>query len=131
VKDDKKMDQMKAENVMSVVDTNSLPWEEIINEMTGKKFIEKKLCNDPDTGMMVNFSKYPAGYITPWHVHDCSHGIYVLEGTLYTQDGCYNAGSYVWYPEGSFGEHGATKDGDVTVLFITNKKFSIRYLERK
>jgi hypothetical protein len=32
-------------------------------------------------------------------------------------------GQLVWFPEGMLMEHGATEDGDVTTLFITNKPF--------
>jgi hypothetical protein len=36
---------------------------------------------------------------------------------------------FVWFPEGEVMEHGASAEGDVTVLFITNKKFRIDYVE--
>lgn len=38
-----------------------------------------------------------------------------------------SSGSFVWFPEGMLMEHGATDDGPVTTLFITNKPFDIRY----
>ena len=50
--------------------------------------------------------------------------MYVLEGTLVTHEGRYGPGSFVWFPEGLTMEHGATVEGDVTVLFITNKRFT-------
>ena len=53
--------------------------------------------------------------------------MYVLEGTLVTHDGSYGPGSFVWFPEGMVMEHGATAATDVTVLFITNKRFEIHY----
>ena len=53
--------------------------------------------------------------------------MYVLEGTLVTHDGQYGPGHFVWFPEGSVMEHGATAEQDVTVLFITNKPFEIHY----
>jgi hypothetical protein len=34
----------------------------------------------------------------------------------------------VWFPEGMTMQHGATQTEDVTVLFITNKKFEIHYV---
>jgi quercetin dioxygenase-like cupin family protein len=30
-----------------------------------------------------------------WHTHPCTHGIYVLEGTLVTHDGEYGPGNFV------------------------------------
>jgi len=54
--------------------------------------------------------------------------MYVLEGTLVTQGGRYGPGTFVWFPEGLEMEHGATPECDVTVLFVTNKPFEIRYV---
>lgn len=78
--------------------------------------------------MAVRLVKYPAGFTNAWHTHPCAHGMYVLEGTLVTNEGSFGAGNFVWFPEGMKMEHGATQDTDVTVLFITNKKFEIHYL---
>ena len=71
--------------------------------------------------------KNSAGVINPAHTHPCGHGMYVLEGTLVTHEGEYGPGHFVWFPEGSTMEHGATANQDVTVLFITNKRFEIHY----
>ena len=54
--------------------------------------------------------------------------IYVLEGTLVSHQGKYGPGSFVWFPEGEVMEHGASAEGDVTVVFITNKAFRIDYV---
>ena len=53
--------------------------------------------------------------------------MFVLEGTLSTQEGQYGPGNFVWFPEGTVMEHGASAEHDVTVLFITNKRFEICY----
>ena len=64
----------------------------------------------------------------PVHIHPHAEESYhVLEGTLVTHDGEYGPGHFVWFPEGSVMEHGATAAEDVTVLFITNKPFEIHY----
>ena len=55
--------------------------------------------------------------------------VYVLEGTLVTHKGSFGPGTFVWFPEGEAMEHGASADGDVTVVFITNKSFRIDYVE--
>jgi quercetin dioxygenase-like cupin family protein len=73
---------------------------------------------------------YRAGCTNPWHHHPCAHGIYVLDGILTTHRGEFGPGSFVWFPEGGIMEHGASADGDVTFLFITNKPFDIHYVER-
>ena len=107
--------------------TETMPWEERFNEKLGRVLYRKTLMEDPDTGMEVRLVRYPAGVINPRHTHPCAHGMYVLEGTLATHAGTFGPGSFVWFPEGMVMEHGATADGDVTVVFITNKRFEIHY----
>ena len=114
-------------NAPIVVDTNALPWEERPNEKIGRSIFRKVLVDDPDTGMGVRLTRYPAGVINPWHTHHCAHGMYVLEGTLVTSAGTYGPGTFVWFPEGTLMQHGATAETDVTVVFITNKPFDITY----
>lgn len=110
-----------------VVDSNALPWEERFNEKLGRALYRKNLIEDPETGMEVRLVRYPAGVINPLHTHPCAHGMFVLEGTLVTHAGRFGPGQFVWFPEGMAMEHGATPEGDVTVLFITNKPFEIHY----
>jgi quercetin dioxygenase-like cupin family protein len=108
--------------------TEKLPWEELVNEVTGKTFHRKFLMQDPDTGMEVMIVRYPAGTVTPWHRHSCGHGLYVIEGRLRSHAGVHEPGDFVWYPQGNVGEHGATAEGPVTLLLITNKPFGIEYV---
>lgn len=105
-----------------------IPWEERFNERIGKALYRKDLHTDPDTGAEIRLVRYPAGIINPSHTHPCGHGMYVLEGTLVTHKGSYGPGTFVWFPEGEVMEHGASGNGDVTVLFITNKRFRIDYV---
>ena len=109
------------------IDCNALPWEERPNDKIGRSLFRKNLIADLDTGMEVRLVRYPAGVMNPLHTHPCAHGMYVLEGTLMTHEGRYGPGHFVWFPEGSLMEHGASADHDVTVLFITNKPFEIHY----
>ena len=110
------------------IDPATLPWEERFNEKLGRALFRKNLITDPDTGMEVRIVRYPAGVINVRHTHPCAHGMYVLEGALVTHAGRYGPGCFVWFPEGTVMEHGASADGDVTVLFITNKPFEIHYV---
>jgi hypothetical protein len=57
--------------------------------------------------------------------------LYVLEGKLMTHAGTFGPGTFVWFPEGEVMEHGASTEGDVTVLFVTNKAFRIDYVDEK
>lgn len=111
------------------VRTQDLPWEERFNEKLGRALYRKNLYTDRETGAEIRLVKYPAGVINPSHTHPCGHGMYVLEGTLATHKGQYGPGTFVWFPEGDVMEHGATAEGDVVVLFITNKSFRIDYVD--
>lgn len=84
-----------------------------------------RLVSDAETGAEVVLVRYPAGSVTPDHIHPCAHGPVVIDGQLFTQSGDYGPGDVVWYPEGSVGSHGATAQGPVTVLLFTNKQFAI------
>ena len=95
----------------------------------GKALFAKRFLEDPETGVTVRLVKYPAGFTNTWHTHPCAHGMFVLEGTLVTQNGSFGPGTFVWFPEGMKMEHGATQTEDVTVLFLTNKRFEIHYLK--
>ena len=105
-----------------------LNWVELHADPCPIPLYAKKLVEDDRTGMIVNVSKYPKGYNTAWHTHTCSHGMLVLEGRLRTHLGVVEKGDFVWFPEGTKMEHGATAEEDCTVLFITNAPFDIRYL---
>jgi quercetin dioxygenase-like cupin family protein len=111
------------------IDTNQQPWEERFNEKLGRALFRKDLYTDRETGAEIRLVRYPRGVINPQHTHPCGHGMYVLEGTLVTHQGSYGPGSFVWFPEGEVMEHGASADGDVVVLFITNKGFRIDYVD--
>ena len=114
---------------LAVIDTKSLPWDSQFNERIGHALLRKTLFNDPETGMLIRLVRYPAGVINPKHTHPCGHGMYVLEGTLVTHQGTFGPGTFVWFPEGEVMEHGASAEGDVTVVFITNKAFRIDYVD--
>jgi quercetin dioxygenase-like cupin family protein len=110
------------------VDTATMPWEERFNEWVGRTLYRKILFADPETGVMIALVRYPAGVLNPGHTHPCGHGMYVLEGQLITHRGVYGPGIFVWFPEGEVMEHGASSEGDVVALFVTNKTFRIDYV---
>lgn len=113
------------------IDAPSRPWEEHFNERIGRALFRKELFTDPETGALIRLVRYPAGVINPRHTHPCGHGMYVLEGNLVTHAGTFGPGTFVWFPEGEVMEHGASAEGDVTVLFVTNKAFRIDYVDEK
>ena len=116
---------------MIAIDTTTMPWEERYQEALHKSNFRKLLLQDQDTGMEIRLLRYPAGFTATWHTHACAHGMYVLEGILVTHAGSYGPGWFVWFPEGMRMEHGASAHTDVVVLFITNKKFDIRFVEKE
>lgn len=113
---------------LTVVDTTKTPWDLLPIPYINAKLEHNALLTDAETGVMVSKMVYRAGFTNPWHSHFCGHGFYVLDGILDTHQGQYGPGSWVWFPEGGVMYHGATKESDVTFLFITNKKFSIHFV---
>ena len=110
-----------------VLNTNTMPWEFIPIPFLNSELPVKTCLQDPDTGMMIWKLRYPAGFRTVEHWHNCAHGMYVLDGILVTSVGEFGPGSFVWFPEGETMFHGAQEDNDVTFLFITDKNFDIHY----
>jgi hypothetical protein len=84
-------------------------------------------CQSDAAAGAISF-RFPAGVVNVRHTRPCGHGTYVLAGTPVTRAGRFGPGCYVWFPESTVMEHGASADGDVTVLFITNKPFAIHYV---
>lgn len=122
---------MEKNNTPFYLDTEAMEWIEHISKNNGNKKLYRKhlLVTDNDTGMLIDIIRYTKGYYTKKHHHSCAHGIYVLDGVLKTDKGTYGKGEFVWFPEGSSMQHGATDEEDVTVLFITNKEFDMIYEE--
>lgn len=101
-----------------------------VSKNSGNTTYEQQVLDDEDTGMMIKRIRYPKNTITDWHTHNCAHGMYVISGELYTSEGTFGAGSFVWFKEGMKAFHGG-KDQDADCLFITNKPFDIHYLNKK
>jgi hypothetical protein len=105
-----------------VVDAKGIPWSEVFNDRIGRALFRKELFMDPETGVSIRLVRHPAGVINALHAHPCGHGMYVLEGDLVTHQGTFGPGTFVWFPEGTVMEHGASAAGNV---FVTNKAFRI------
>jgi quercetin dioxygenase-like cupin family protein len=119
----------RAENEgFEVFDSNAMDWDELYIDQLERGVPVKAFTADPDTGMSCLLIKYEAGFINPWHTHNCAHGIYVISGTLRSHKGEFPAGSFVWFPEGMEMYHGATDDADCVLLFVTNKPFDIHFM---
>ena len=107
--------------------TNTMRWSYIPISEVDYQLPVKPLHNDSETGMSILKMKYDAGFVNPWHIHNCGHGMYVLDGILKTSKGDFRPGEFVWFPSGERMFHGATENNEVIFLFITNKPFDIDY----
>ena len=87
----------------------------------------KYFYTDAQTGVLQKETLYPRGVVTPWHRHTCAHGMYVLDGRLYTDQGEYGPGHFLWWPAGSVAEHGAVADDDARVFFMTTSTFDLLF----
>ena len=92
----------------------------------GGGHLDKAMVQDGRTGMLVNVSYYPKGYRMGWHTHTCAHGIYVIDGALWTDQGVVGKGEFVWHEAGEVMDHGATDEEGCTFLFITNAPFDLQ-----
>jgi len=108
-------------------DTGKMDWDILDIPQINAKLPVKMLQSDPETGMTAILVKYEKGFMNTWHTHPTAHAMYVIEGTLVTHQGEFGPGSWVWFPEGGWMQHGATATSDVVVLFVTPKKFDIKY----
>ena len=76
-------------------DSNSMDWLELPIEQIGKKSAAEAIhVFHPDTGMSCALLRYDAGFINPWHTHQCAHGMFVLSGTLRTHEGDFGSGEF-------------------------------------
>jgi quercetin dioxygenase-like cupin family protein len=119
---------MTASTGFFALDTQDLPWELRENPNLPAPIFRKLLHTDAETGALFQVVRYPRGVVNPDHTHPCAHAMYVLEGTLVTHKGRFGPGAFVWFPEGEIMQHGATADGDVIVLLVSNKAFAIHYV---
>ncbi len=110
-------------------DADNAKWHAKYNERCGMSDYVKPLFLHPETEMRVEMVYYPPGYVTKKHIHHCGHGMYVIEGIFETSEGIFGPGSFVWFPEGIVSWHGATKEMGCRVIFISDKKFDIEYLD--
>ena len=121
------MNAMPGPEHFYAVDTKATPWEASFNPKLGVALGRLMLRKDPKTSAEIRMIRYPKGIVNPAHTHPCGHGIFVLEGKLKTHKGTFGPGTWVWFPQGEVMEHGATDEGDVTGIFITDGAFEIYY----
>ena len=120
----------KHQDEFHAIQTSDLStWDTVFNPVMEAEIGRLMLRKDPETGAEIRMIRYPRGVINPAHTHPCGHGIFVLEGMLCTHKGDFGPRSWVWFPKGEIMKHGATEDGDVIGVFITDGEFDIFYEE--
>lgn len=107
-------------NRVIAIDTGLLPWKETTAVELGLAQY-RTLAEDPETGVEIRIVRYPAGVMMPRHAHLSAEAMYVLDGELVTWAGTHGPGAFVWFPAGAVAEHGASKEGDATVLLISTR----------
>lgn len=85
----------------------------------GGAFFVKPMIDDPVTGMKISYVRYPKGYRRPDFRMDCTHGVYVIRGTLSSDGEPYRPGTLIWYPEGYVCRQAAPEGEDVFLLSVT------------
>ncbi len=117
-------------NEFHAIQTSDLStWDTVFNPKMGAEIGRLMLRTEPETGAEIRMIRYPMGVVNPAHTHPCGHGIFVLDGVLRTHKGDFGPRTWVWFPKGEIMEHGATEDGDVIGVFITDGEFDIFYEE--
>ena len=77
------------------------------------------LWTGPETGTWAAIFRWKKGFVAPAHKHLSASHTYVLSGRLKVRDGIFEAGDYVYEPNGVL--HGATEAlEDTEYLFICN-----------
>jgi hypothetical protein len=98
-------------------------------EPIGNPFYDKQMIVDGDTGMVINFSRYPAGFRKPKCRFNCAFGVYIIKGAMVTAHGVFGPGNFIWYPKNCICEQTVTADGDCLFLFVTNSNYRLDFLE--
>lgn len=101
------------------VDVESLPW-----KPTPTPGIDMKvLMEEPETGLLTALFRWQPNTVLPLHEHVEVEQSYILEGSIYDDEGEARAGNYVWRPKGN--RHIARTVGGALVLsfFIRPNKF--------
>ncbi len=111
----------------TTIDTTVVEWDKSFNPKLGVELGRLMLRKDPKNGAEIRMIRYPKGVVNPEHTHPCGHGIFVLEGKLRTHEGTYGPGTWVWFPQDEIMEHGATGEGYLVFIFITDGAFDIFY----
>jgi anti-sigma factor ChrR (cupin superfamily) len=96
------------------VSVAKLPW-----HRTRHAGVETKtLVAEPETGVLTVLTKMAPGARLPDHEHVLIEQTYVLQGTLYCDEGACKAGDFVWRPAGSRHEAWAGPAGCLAIAMF-------------
>ncbi len=95
-----------------VVDTNALPWVGSPEALVERQLIER---DGDEVARATSIVRYRAGARFPAHEHALGEEIFVLDGVLEDEHGCYGPGTYLKNPPGSRHSPGSV---DGCTLFV-------------
>ncbi len=109
------------------VDTSEQPWEEQYNEKLGKTIVSQGFTSTQRPAeiqwSLPGGLREPESYAPVW-----PQSLRSRRNAGHAQGHVF-PGTFVWFSRGEVMEHGRLPKGDVTVLFITNKRFRIDYVD--
>ncbi|MGN0363991.1 MAG: cupin domain-containing protein [Bilifractor sp.] len=97
-------------------------------EPIGCRFFEKPLMVDRETGMTVEYVRFPPDFERPAHRYSCAYGLYIIRGRLLTSFGVCVKGDFVWFPSKYVSERFRTDDEDCLALLISNRQYNVEML---
>ena len=94
-------------------------------EPIGSRFYAKPLLIDHETGMTVEYIRFPADFERPVHRYTCAYGLYIIRGRLVTSFGVCTKGDFIWFPPRYVNERFRTDDEECLALMITNRQYNV------
>ena len=94
-------------------------------EPIGSRFYAKPLLIDHETGMTVEYIRFPADFERPAHRYTCAYGLYIIRGRLVTSFGVCTKGDFIWFPPRYVNERFRTDDEECLALMITNRQYNV------
>lgn len=118
---------MKKEAVLKTAD--ELQWKEIPGSVEGA--MNSELWTDAKTGAHAAFTKFPAGFKAPLHMHTSDASIVVIKGAYVFNGKKYGPGSFLFVPGGQQHESGGAEDSETIFYMEQPGAFDINPVQKK
>ncbi|MCC6093410.1 MAG: hypothetical protein LIV24_00035 [Eubacterium sp.] len=97
-------------------------------EPIGCRFFVKPLLVDRETGMTVEYVRFPPDFERPAHRYSCAYGLYIIRGRLLTSFGVCVKGDFIWFPSRYISERFRTDDEDCLALLISSRQYNVEMM---